>query len=451
MERKKLQQIMTEFINAQSQEEAEGLLYRYPELLYDSSIWFLLRSVRYLKNKDKDKDKEKQAAERLENTARSLQMAQAQRLKRVLRFLAQVRTDETQNSEDVELIDEEPFIIEPITAENSVPWAFQARKYLALGGTEDSLEQAILAAQTKEETEIVNLLKTMQEGNWERTIELGHGLFLILLAEGRIEEAATAALIRLALDTESDLFACQFAVRLARLLGDKACVARYKLLEGIRYFALRRLTEAKQAFQETVKIYRELAESQSEVYEHLLLESLQSLGHVLLDFGQLKEAEEAYREAMEKSQGLVVQGNGNEIFSNAMLLGLGNVFRYQGRLDEAEKAFHEALGTYRRFAKDEPWIYKELPTILHNLGTLLDEQGRPGEAAKTLQEAFDICHKLGIGYPLLAMILEGLGRALRLDGQMEKAEEKIKEALALHRKLPEARLAKAAWLGPVGI
>ena len=142
------------------------------------------------------------------------------------------------------------------------------------------------------------------------------------------------------------LAAYQRCVELAKRRGSKSDVATTLNNLGILHADQNRMGEARQAYEEALKTYRELAETNPGTY--------------LPDVA-------------------------------ATLNNLGNLHAVQNRMDEARQAYEEALKTYRELAKTNPETYlPDVATTLNNLGILHRDQNRMGEARQAYEEALQI-------------------------------------------------------------
>jgi tetratricopeptide (TPR) repeat protein len=162
----------------------------------------------------------------------------------------------------------------------------------------------------------------------------------------------------------------------------------------------------------------------------VLAMSLTILGNILMDKGDLKEAEAAYREAVEIHRRLF----GPESLEVARSLNnLSSVLDPQGRYDEAFRLMEESLRIKRkRLGPDDPI----LANSIYNLGVQLYHRGDLAGAEKLLREALVIQRKaLGEDHPDVAFTLQAVGVTLDEHGKYAEAEETYREALALQRKV----------------
>jgi tetratricopeptide (TPR) repeat protein len=158
--------------------------------------------------------------------------------------------------------------------------------------------------------------------------------------------------------------------------------------------------------------------------------SLTILGNILMDKGDLKEAEAAYREAVEMQRRLF----GPDSLELAKgLSNLSGVLDLQGRYDEAHRLIEESLRIKRkRLDADDP----SLANSIYNFGVELYHRGDLDGAEKLLREALGIQRRaLGEDHPDVAFTLQAVGVTLDERHQYAEAEKTYREALALQRKV----------------
>ena len=152
---------------------------------------------------------------------------------------------------------------------------------------------------------------------------------------------------------------------------------------GVALGSLGRLREAEEAYRKAIEIDPTLAAAWS------------NLGNLLSNAGRTEEAEEAYRKAIETDPEYA-KGWGN----------LGGLLSKTGRTEEAEEAYRKAIDIDPQLA--EEW---------HNLGILLSDAGREREAEEACRKAVDIDPQLAEGWSNLGILLSDAGRA----GEAEEA------------------------------
>jgi serine/threonine-protein kinase len=123
----------------------------------------------------------------------------------------------------------------------------------------------------------------------------------------------------------------------------------------------------------------------------------------------------------------------------------GDALRRLGRWREAEAEHRAALALFRRMADDNPTMYGCLSNVAwgqENLGLVLKETGRLAEAETQYRAAREVRQKVARDRPSgaqswrdLAITLAELGLLLKETGRSRDAEAEYREALAILREL----------------
>jgi len=207
-----------------------------------------------------------------------------------------------------------------------------------------------------------------------------------------------------------------------------------------------RHVEAEKLYQEALKFYRQLAKENPQVYLPDVATTLNNLANLVSDNNQRRaEAEKLYKEALKIRRQLA--NDNPQVYKPYVAGTLNNlailVADNNQRRAEAEKLYREALKTYRQLAKDNPQIY--LPYVagtLNNLANLVaDNNQRRAEAEKLYQEALNIYRQLAkenpqVYLPDVAMTLNNLANLVKADNQRRaEAETLYREALKIYRQL----------------
>ncbi|HKI05829.1 MAG TPA: tetratricopeptide repeat protein [Thermoanaerobaculia bacterium] len=193
---------------------------------------------------------------------------------------------------------------------------------------------------------------------------------------------------------------------------------------GSRYRRQNRMQEAREKYEEALKISRELAQHDSAIYLPDVEETLNNLGNLFSDQNRIQEAREKYEEALKISRNLAEENPVIYLPCVASTLdNLGTLLRKENRVEEACTFFHEALGSYRKLAQLNPDTYQpHVAEMLNKLGILNHYQNRIREAREDLREAL--------------AIYEALAR--KSPGQYAQEVESIyQEALKISRKLAQ--------------
>ena len=227
---------------------------------------------------------------------------------------------------------------------------------------------------------------------------------------------------------------------------DTSAVRRAKLynLIGLDYSAQNDFLTAKKAYQEVLKIYRDLAGKDSDVYQLNLANSCNNLAILFFDIGSFKEAEKLYREALKIHRDLA------EKSSDAYLPYLANscnnladLFCNTGSFKEAEELCREALKICSDLAEKNSDAYLPyLARSCNNLADLLCNTGFFKESEELYREALKIYRSLAeknpdAYLPDLALSCSNLASLLQDVHSFKEAEKLHREALKIRRDLAE--------------
>jgi CHAT domain-containing protein/Tfp pilus assembly protein PilF len=155
--------------------------------------------------------------------------------------------------------------------------------------------------------------------------------------------------------------------------------------------------------------------------------SLDRLGSVALDGGDLAKAEEFHRQSL-KIRKRLVPGSLDVATS---LNNLGRVARGRGELDKAEEYHRGSLEIREKFAPGS----LEVATSLNNLGNITLDRGDLAKTEEYYNRALEIREELAPGSSDVAASLNNLGLAFGLRGDLAKAGEYLRQALAIDEKL----------------
>jgi len=206
----------------------------------------------------------------------------------------------------------------------------------------------------------------------------------------------------------------------------------------------RNFGEARKAFEEARDVYRKLAEEEPHIYLPYVATALNNLGNVLRDERNFGEARKALEEALTARRDLAEEEPHIYLPDIATALNnLGIVLRDERNFGEARKVFEEARDVYRTLAGEEPRIYlRYVATTLNNLGAVLSDERNFSEARKAFEEARDVYRKLAEEEPhiylrYVAMTLNNLGAVLRDERNFAEARKAFEEACGVYRDLTE--------------
>jgi tetratricopeptide (TPR) repeat protein len=185
--------------------------------------------------------------------------------------------------------------------------------------------------------------------------------------------------------------------------------------------------EARKAYNDALKIRRELARQNPATYLPDVAETLNDLGNLLSDQNQIEEARRSFEEALVIRRALVTDNPRNYTFRPAVVIALnnlGNFLRQTKRMDEARKAFDEALGMCRQLTQ---LPVGDLPDIATMQKLLEDRESSYRELTKGLP--------VPNFFPDLAMTFRNIG-ILNIDqNRMEEARKAFNEALIIYETL----------------
>jgi tetratricopeptide (TPR) repeat protein len=241
-------------------------------------------------------------------------------------------------------------------------------------------------------------------------------------------------------------------LRIANKPADQAAILNRL---GLVYGATHRIKEAEEAYRDALQIYRDLAQANATAYLPHVAATLNNLAMLYNATQRKSESEQAYSLALEIYRTLAETGKEKYLPHVATTLNnLANLYSDAQRTKEAEQAYLEALSIRRELAVANPNGYRPyVATTLNNLGTLYRAADRMVEAERTLREALAIRRDLASGnpeayLPNVGATLNNLGILYRSMQRMDDADETYQEALRIYRDLaaasPEAYLSDVA-------
>jgi tetratricopeptide (TPR) repeat protein/tRNA A-37 threonylcarbamoyl transferase component Bud32 len=170
--------------------------------------------------------------------------------------------------------------------------------------------------------------------------------------------------------------------------------------------------------------------------------TLNNLGNLLNKNGRLKEAEQAYSDAMALRGPLTTAADRRE--QATLDNNLATLLQTRHQFAQAEQAQRRALAVLGQLIADlpqQPQYRQEQARCLGNLGELLAKTGRLADAAKALESSRDTLQQLAAKNPTvtdyrveLAASSDRLGNLWR-DSQPRKAEVAYRRALGLREEL----------------
>lgn len=217
-----------------------------------------------------------------------------------------------------------------------------------------------------------------------------------------------------------------------------------------------RLDEAQMHNEAALKIYRQLAKQNPEVYLPYLAVTLNNLGAVHRLQNRLDEARTNYEESLDLNRELA-QKNPSKYDPNLALIlnEYGRLLASQGHMDAAEAQYEEALKISRRLGEESPEVYlPQLAVTLTNFGMLNAVQQHMDEARQNFEEALKIDRQLAeqnvnVYLPNVVMNLSNLGRVEFLEGHFAQSRIHYAEAYNLGEKLVRVNSAYAGELAKI--
>ena len=213
---------------------------------------------------------------------------------------------------------------------------------------------------------------------------------------------------------------------------------------AILFFDIGSFKEAEKLYREALKIHRDLAEKSSDAYLPYLANSCNNLADLLCNTGSFKEAEELCREALKICSDLAEKNSDAYLpYLARSCNNLADLLCNTGFFKESEELYREALKIYRSLAEKNPDAYlPDLALSCSNLASLLQDVHSFKEAEKLHREALKIRRDLAeknpdVYLPSLAISCNNLAYLLSDTGSSKEAEELYREALKIRRNLAE--------------
>lgn len=186
---------------------------------------------------------------------------------------------------------------------------------------------------------------------------------------------------------------------------------------------------------------------------------LATLGSHLAELGRFEEATAAAEESVSLYRALAQENPGLRSDLAAGLASLGTGLAELGRFEEARTATEESVSEWRLLARDDPTLYPNLARALTSLGSCLAKLSRSEEACTVAEESVSEWRLLARANPAwrpdLADSLTSLGIRLAELGRWEKARSAAWESVELYRSLvqdnPALQPGLAAALTSLGI
>lgn len=165
---------------------------------------------------------------------------------------------------------------------------------------------------------------------------------------------------------------------------------------GILYNSNQLFDESETMLLKALEIERRLAAADPKNHEPDLANALNSLGSLYSDIQRFKECETMFNEALTISRRLALDDPQTYEPNVAMILNnLATIYSNSQRFNESEALFLEALEIRRRLAKDNPQAYEpDYATSLSNLASLYEDLQRHAESETLFLESLEIRRRL---------------------------------------------------------
>jgi CHAT domain-containing protein/Tfp pilus assembly protein PilF len=166
--------------------------------------------------------------------------------------------------------------------------------------------------------------------------------------------------------------------------------------------------------------------------------SLNNLGIVAQERGDLAKAEQYHRQALEIQEQLAPRS----LAVTTSLNSLGIVAKERGELAKADQYHRRALEIRERLAPGS----LDVAESLNNLGVVADKRGDLGRADQYYRQGLEIHEKLAPGSLNVAESLGNLGIVAQERGELTKADQYFRQALTIREKLAPGRIETAQLL-----
>jgi tetratricopeptide (TPR) repeat protein len=226
------------------------------------------------------------------------------------------------------------------------------------------------------------------------------------------------------------------------------------------------LDEALKAYQQTLEIFKKLAEQEpiNASWQSDLSNSYERVGDLLRDQGDLAGALNSYRQSLTIREQLAKQDPGNAGWQRNLSVSynkVGDVLVPQGKPEQALDLYQQGLTIAKRLAKQDQsnsdW-QRDLSVSYNKVGDVLVAQGKLEQALDLYQQGLTIAKRLakqdqsnsdwqrdlGVSY-------NHIGDVLRCQGKLNEARDAYQEWLSIARKLAEQDPANWIWQHDLGV
>jgi eukaryotic-like serine/threonine-protein kinase len=218
-----------------------------------------------------------------------------------------------------------------------------------------------------------------------------------------------------------------------RLYGEENVEAAATMVElGVLSYRQAKFDEASRLLEKAVAFYRKQRQANSSEYSAAkLAQALDHLGVVKFYQGDAKTCLSLLNEALQIASSANLQGPERGVLAS-IKTDLGGVLVMSTDPEKGENLLRESLAEYRQISSRPRW---EVGATLMMLGIAALKRNQPNEAVKHLVESEQILREtLGDDNPYLARTLERQAAALSLKNDLQAAEKKARESLAISQK-----------------
>ncbi len=160
--------------------------------------------------------------------------------------------------------------------------------------------------------------------------------------------------------------------------------------------------------------------------------SLNNLGVVCIELGQLDKALVTYEQSLEMFREIYGHNKPHHAIA-ASLNNLGYLYEAMGKLDKALETYEQSLEMYRRVhGRNKP--HHDIAGSLSNLGNLYQSMGKLDKALKTYEQSlYRKVHGYNNPHHNVAKSLNNLGLVYQASGKLDKALETYEQGLKMYR------------------
>lgn len=204
-------------------------------------------------------------------------------------------------------------------------------------------------------------------------------------------------------------------------------------------------------YEEALKLYRELAESNSKAYEPDLAKVCHEYANLLTEMKEYERAEELYEEALIIRRRLM--GKDPEVYEGEVANTchwFARMLHGIGEYKKARKLYEEALIIHRKLAEKNPEAYIiDLAFSCNSLARLLADMEEYERTIELFEEGLVIFNRLTEKNPeryepVLVSFSNDMITLLKMIGGFHKVKTTYREVLALYKRLEEADAQKYA-------